>query len=269
MRISLPGLPPEAIKAFQSVRVRDADPMERAKRDAAELNAKPGTLQGCDCPVCLNRGFTWEVDSAGSLFARECVCKAERRSLRALRESGLGDMAERCTFRTWRADEEWQQSLLEMARQYAKEPKGWFFLAGSPGTGKTHLCAAICRELIHGGMPGRYLLWRDFSVQAKALVNDGEAYQALIEPYKRVKLLYIDDLFKTARGREPTTGDVNLAFELLNHRYLDERKLTVLSSELTLARLLRVDEALGSRVFQRAGGNYADLSGMRNYRLGA
>ena len=78
------------------------------------------------------------------------------------------------------------------------------------------------------GVETRYALWRDMSVQAKAVVNDEQEYQRLVGPLKRVRCLYIDDLFKTGKGQQPTTGDVNLAFEILNSRYNDSTKITII-----------------------------------------
>lgn len=116
-------------------------------------------------------------------------------------------------------------------------------------------------------MDCRYMLWRDVSVRAKAAVNDETEYRKLVEPLKRVKALYIDDLLKTGKGQTPTTGDVNLAFEILNARYNDSRLITILSSEMTVNQILDLDEAVGSRIYERTKGNYVDLTGKRNWRL--
>lgn len=116
-------------------------------------------------------------------------------------------------------------------------------------------------------MDTRYMLWRDVSVQAKAVVNDEEAYSKIVEPLKRVTVLYIDDLFKTGRGQAPTVGDVNLAFEILNARYNDSRKITIISTELPMEELLNIDEAVGGRIYERSKGNYLDFCGRENWRL--
>lgn len=50
------------------------------------------------------------------------------------------------------------------------------FIGGSPGTGKTHLCTAICAKLMDGGIPVRYVQWRGDIPAIKAKVNDAEAY---------------------------------------------------------------------------------------------
>ena len=248
---------------------QDASWIEQERRNVEALNQEPGNLKGYDCPDCLNRGYIWQLRDSGERYTKGCRCAIQRRNIRYLRESGLESLVQRYSFDTWRIDEKWQETVLKMARDFAENPAGWFFLAGHPGTGKTHLCTAICGELMKRGFQTRYLLWRDFSAKAKALVNDEERYGAEIKPLKTVRLLYIDDLFKTGKGAEPTAGDVNLAFELLNSRYNDDRKITIISSELTANRLLEIDEGVGSRIFQRAREYYADLSDKPNFRLKA
>ena len=163
---------------------------------------------------------------------------AQRRALRHLEQSGLSDMLTRYTFERWQTPERWQAKALEEAKRYAADPKGWFVITGRSGAGKTHLCTAIGGELLQRGLPVRYVLWRDVAVQAKAVVNDAEAYSQILAPLKKVKVLYIDDLFKMGRGSggaaRPTVGDINLAFELINARYNDSCKITLISSEISL-----------------------------------
>lgn len=250
----------------------DGEPLSRGSLidsiiSIAEMSNKtPGTLTGLNCPDCLNRGYFTRVDDDGYRYSEECHCMAKRRSLKRIEKSGLSDLMKRYTFETWKIKEEWQSGAKKAALEYAGSPEGWFYLAGRPGTGKTHLCTALCAALIESGMEVRYLLWREFSAKAKAVVNDEEEYQRLVEPMKRVSVLYIDDLFKVGKGQQPTTGDVNLAFEILNARY-NANLITIISSELTVEMILDVDEAVGSRIYERSKDNYLDLSEKENWRI--
>lgn len=231
------------------------------------LNKEPGNLPDYDCPDCMNRGHFHRVDDQGRTYLEECRCKAIRRSVWRMRHSGLADMAQRYTFDTWEQREPWQRSAADIARRYVKERDGWFLMAGSPGTGKTHLCTAVACALIDAGIETRYMLWRDVSTRAKAVVNDEAEYQRIVEPLKAVKALYIDDLFKTGKGQAPTVGDVNLAFEILNARYNNARLLTIISTERTVEELLEIDEAVGSRIYERSKGYYLPVTGKKNWRL--
>ncbi len=240
-------------------------PLELERKRAENINRTPGDLGGYDCPDCLNRGYFVRVDEQGRRRSEECRCMMVRQSRARLERSGLKDLVGRYAFATWQAKERWQKAALEMAQRFVEDPCGhWFLMAGQVGAGKSHLCTAVTAALMEQGMPARYMLWRDTAVQAKAVVNDDAAYAALVGPLKRIKVLYIDDLFKGARV---TPGDVNLAFELLNSRYNDSGKITILSSERTVEQLLDIDEAVGSRIFERSKGYYLELTGVKNWRL--
>ena len=240
--------------------------LERAER----ANRQPGSLTGLDCPICLNRGYIFAVNEDGGYptqVTRECECMVKRRSIKRIERSGLKDLMRRYTFDNWETPEKWQENALRLARRFAEERDGWFLAAGRSGSGKTHLCTAICGELLNSGMAVQYALWRDMSVRAKAAVNDTEEYERITEPLKTVRVLYIDDLFKTKAGVEVSPADVNLAFEILNFRYNDSSKLTILSTEKTLAELMDIDEATGSRIYERSKGYRLDMANKANWRL--
>lgn len=234
---------------------------------AEKLNQEPGNKTGYDCPDCLNRGFFHRVDGQGRSYLEECRCMAIRRNQERVKRSGLSDMLSRYTADKWQEREAWQRKARELMEQYAEHPVGWLLASGPPGTGKTHLCTALCGLLMDKGVDVRYMLWRDVSTRAKALVTDEGAYRAIVEPLKWVRCLYIDDLFKTGKGQEPTTGDVNLAFEILNARYNDANKLTIISTERDIEQLLAIDEALGSRIYERSRNFYLSMTGKKNWRL--
>ena len=254
---------------------------ERKERAAEERNQEQGFLKGFDCKICKNRGVVWVVADTETgrpeLRAKVCRCTPIRESITRMKRSGLGEMLERYTLSSWECREPWQENIREAAVRYAENPEGWFYLGGRPGTGKTHLCTALCSMFLNNGLAVRYMLWRDVSVAAKAAVNDEERYQELVSPLKTVPVLYVDDFFKTGKtcdrrtgqriDAEPTVGDVNLAFEILNARYNDTKKYTILSSEYSIERLLDIDEGLGSRIYQRSKNNCYDLTNKPNWRI--
>ena len=254
--------------------------MEQARRRVALNNHMPGNLTGYDCPECLNRGKFYSLvedgPAAGEICVRECSCMARRRSELFREKSGLSDLMERYTLENWQCREQWQANLRNAAAEYAQRREGWFYIGGRPGTGKTHICTALCALLLNQGLSTRYMLWRDASVRAKAVVNDEEAYQEIVRPLKMVTVLYIDDFFKMGKTRdrsgqrvraEPTVGDVNLAFEIINARYNDSKLLTIFSSEMSIPDILDIDEGIGSRIQQRARGHDFNVSDKQNWRL--
>lgn len=242
---------------------------ELEKRQVEIMNRTPGRLTGLDCPACQNRGYFVRLDEQCRRYNEECGCMAQRRSLRRIRESGLADTLARCTFENYQTAEPWQREAKRMALAFVDDAPGkWFCAVGAVGAGKTHLCTAICGALLNRGLGVRYMRWRDEGGRLKAAVNDSETYGRLMAPLKKARVLYIDDFFKTGQGKEVTQGDINLAFELLDCRYADRRLTTVISSERTIAEILSVDEAVGSRIYERSREYCLSLSGKgKNWRL--
>ena len=46
-------------------------------------------------------------------------------------------------------------------------------------------------------------------------------------------------------GKPITQGDINIAFEIINYRYINDL-ITIISSELLLDEIINIDEATGS-----------------------
>lgn len=192
--------------------------------------------------------------------------------------SGLKNIIRDYTFDKFQTPEPWQETLKAAAMDYAKNPSGWFALCGQSGCGKTHLCTAICRELLLEGREVVYMLWRDEIGKIKQAARmsefDGETVELrrILDKYKTAKVLYIDDLFKTGKTAEnatqrPTAADINYAFEILNYRYNNPELLTILSTELTEDELLDIDEAIGGRIYERAKAYSIGKDRGKNYRV--
>lgn len=221
-----------------------------------DYNATIGTLDevdGLNCNVCKNKGHILVLDEAYTEAYRECKCMITRATLRRARNSGLGDIIKDYTFDKYVVTEEWQAKIKEKAKAFCTdEAAKWFYIGGQVGCGKTHLCTAIAAHYIKAGQNVKYMLWAEDAKRLKALVNDA-SYSRLIEAYKKAPVLYIDDFLKVRQGEEPTTADINLAFEIINHRLMNNSLITIISSEKTLNELLGYDEATMSRIYQKTG----------------
>lgn len=233
------------------------------------MQTNSGTFQGQsistdECPVCHGTGYTVTRWEDGELRYRECECSIRKRNMKRIEKSGLKDLLERCTLERFTTAEPWQKAAKEAAERYLTDwREKWFYIGGSSGSGKTHLCTAMCGKLIDAGMPVRYVQWRSDVPKIKAKAKDAEAYTNAIEPLKNVRVLYIDDFLKGG----VTDADRNLAFDLLNARYIKPNCITLISSEWTLDRVLSWDEAIGSRISERAKSNTVNITGSKNYRL--
>ncbi len=106
-------------------------------------------------------------------------------------------------------------------------------------------------------------------LQSRHDVEDA-CYDKAIAPLKTVRVLMIDDLFKRSEDRynQANPADVRIMFEILNDRYLKGLPVIV-SSELTLTEIIRIDEAFGGRLIEMCG-EYcyeAEKDQRLNYRL--
>lgn len=250
---------------------------EQLKADG--LNAAEGDrhLQdGYHCSACRNKGYIAKVieDDDGYFHQTICDCKCVpvRCSIMRMKRSGLKDIITGYTFDKFEATEPWQQTMKNAAQEFVKNPEGWFFVGGQVGCGKTHICTAICREFLLAGRSVRYMLWRDDVVKLKASVTDSEAYQRMMDEYKNTDVLYIDDLFKTGKSingetQKPTSADINIAFEIVNYRYNNPGKITIFSTELTTDELIDIDEATGSRIYERSKAITIARDRNRNFRM--
>lgn len=248
-------------------------PIYNPDRDAQKLNDLPGDLTGYDCLACKNKGVVYFVKN-GYVVSRDCDCMQVRRSREMLKKSGLEGVMKEYRFDRYETAEIWQKEFKDGALRYLKDhDRKWFFAGGQPGVGKTHICTALAAQFLRQKIPVRYMLWKEDCARLKAVINDNIEYPRLMDPLKTVAVLYIDDFFKpsqdeSGRKRPPTAGDINIAFDILNYRYVNNLP-TIISTERTIDELLDIDEAIGSRIYQRTKGYCFSFREDRshNYRL--
>lgn len=226
-------------------------------------NAEQGTLNlsdGYNCKKCNNRGNTAHIlKKNGYLYEcyPECECMEIRRSIARMKASGLENSIKQYTFDKFEAVEDWQKKMLETARKYVesgfKEGR-WLFIGGAVGSGKTHICTACAGKLLYQ-MPVKYMTWPGESARLKAIVNDDEEYGTEIGRLKNTAVLYIDDFFKPVKDdygiKPPTAADIRIAYEIINHRYINKMP-TIISSERYLSELMSIDDATASRIAERS-----------------
>lgn len=171
---------------------------------------------GPPCLVCRNHRF--QIDRRDPLHPRMVPCSAcqvahERRRAHVRTLFSLNpQLLDHCTFDTftleqpdlrpvtWRGrtfDPDIQLDYLHeavaAAKAYAAQPRGWFFIAGPPGAGKTHLTVAICNILIARGMDTVYATVPDLLDHIKSSWDD-DTPQDLLALVKTVPVLLLDDL---------------------------------------------------------------------------
>lgn len=251
------------------------------------MNEQQGTLSSeiYDCHECKNRGYFFVLQERQTKEGKpiyfetyvDCKCMKIRKSVMNMKKSGLEPIIKRCTFDKYETPEEWQKKIKGMAQHFAENvdllEKKWFFIGGGIGSGKTHLCTAIVRDLLKKGKEAKYMRWVKDGTKLKAMVNEPE-YESAINEYRKADVLYIDDFFKITRdgkGNEqlPTAADIRLAYEIIDYRYQKAELITIISSERYIAEIENIDSAVGSRIYEMTEGNAVGVARdkNRNYRI--
>lgn len=248
---------------FQKIVSSVKKPFDRVK----VMNEAEGSLQGYNCNICHNKGIVY-MRRGEEIVSKDCECMKTRESLDRIKKSGLSNLLDKYTFGAYRTDSDFQKLIKGKALTFLKNNAKWFFIGGQIGCGKSHICTAIVGELLKQGKSARYMQWRDDVVNLKSHANSYE-YEVLIKPFKNAEVLYIDDLFKTRAGEFPTSADVNIAFEIINQRYINPDFITIISSERTISDMLKIDEAVVSRICEYAGEYTINVASdiHKNYRL--
>lgn len=224
-------------------------------------NKKRGTLNekdGYNCDICLNKGeiaYLREYDGIYEQRVKFCKCRKARQSIRNLRNSGLEGVREDFRLDNFTVEAPYQKAMLDAAQAYVADESGkWIAYLGASGAGKTHLCSAIAINYLRYGKEVHYMKWRETVRQIMQDNHNGNC--DLLDRVKIVDVLYIDDLFKTARREDglqhPSEAEIRLAFEIINARY-SAKKITIISSESTLGELCSIDNATAGRIRQMCG----------------
>ena len=219
-----------------------------------------------DCNKCKDTTYILLEDEA-----IPCSCREVKRAKRILLESGISDEFSKKTFDNFDYSRNVQTiNSYTVARGYVKDfeninstRNNSIIFMGSVGGGKTHLSLAIANELMKNGIGVIYMGYRESIIKLKQNVMDEDNYERLISRYKNCKVLMIDDLFKGSI----TASDINIVFEIVNHRYFNNLPM-IISTERCRDELIKIDEAIGSRILEMCGKYFVELKGSKlNYRI--
>lgn len=243
-----------------------------------------------DCPKCKDKGFIMKnipdmdddcnqrVWPNGQLKFIEtlynCECAKKRHSAHLMKFSEITDEFKNMTFSGFSLEGKHEviHDAYQCAIDYYKsfdqirsERCNSISLLGQPGSGKTHLLTALANNLIQKKQIS--VLYFPFVEGFNNLKDDFNLLEEKLTKMKRVKVLFIDDLFK---GRDfPTQFQLEQMFAVINYRYLNHLPIMI-SSEKTVDELCDIDEALGTRIYQMSKDFTVVIKGDRkilNHRL--
>lgn len=222
----------------------------------AEKESKP-PADGIYCKACNSTGFIPAVQDGYEVVVTCNDCYNKRVSTRRLKKSVTS--VERYltyTFENFQTNTPAHRKMKEIAMRYVADYDGKksFGVFGRSGTGKTHICVAICLQILEQkNKPFYYLDYRQEMARLKSQLGsftEGELYGERLKELRTAENLYIDDLFKlSGTGEGMDRKELQIMFELINGRYL-ANKATLFSSEYSLAEITKIDEAVGSRIVE-------------------
>lgn len=184
------------------------------------------------CPLCRGYGFvTRDVPVGHPEFgeAFPCECRLEqigRERRRKLEEmANLGPLT-RLTFETLNRggrksdsakDRDRFARAVEQAEMFANEPRGWLLLLGPPGSGKTHVAAAIANVRLGLAEPVLFVVVPDLLDHLRSAFSPSSetSYDELFETVRTHPLLILDDF----GSHSATPWAQEKLFQIVNTRF--------------------------------------------------
>lgn len=184
------------------------------------------------CPACAEiRQRAQDLEDQSALMAKIAAERLQNKLGSALIPRRFADK----NFAQYVAKTPAQQKALTTCREYAEsfldhfEAGRCLLLLGKPGTGKTHLAAAIAWQVMTQSSAtavyrtvGGILQYIKGSYDSRAEYSEAEAFASLVKP----SLLVIDEVGAT----KPTEFEQATLFAIINGRYEDQRPTIVVSN---------------------------------------
>ncbi|WP_160680885.1 ATP-binding protein [Clostridium sp. C8-1-8] len=207
---------------------------------------------------------------------RECKCRVLKRNEDQWKKSGIKlECIQEYSYQSFTPHSDVSKHMKIKSIEYAnnffdieKMRSNSLVFMGQVGSGKTHLTIAIAAKLMKEGVDVAYFQYREATMDIKQNIMDTDTYKAKMDFYKGIRLLLLDDLFKKTKGdMQITKADINIIYDIINHRYVNHLP-TIITTELLPEELLNVDEATGSRIIEMAQDYMIVITDKHcNYRL--
>lgn len=199
-----------------------------------------------NCPGCEHEARL-ELEASKSSEAKQ------KAVMDKLREAGVPLRFQSSTFSNFITPIPKQKAVLDAVMGYASDFESGVKLGrclafvGNPGTGKTHLAAAIIREVLAAGYSAKFSTVGDYVRQIKDFCwsdkKSGMKESEVIQEYVAKNFLVLDEV----GVQFGTKTEENLIFTLINKRYENLKPTLVISNENEQG----LEDYLGARVFDR------------------
>lgn len=229
------------------------------------------------CNECKDKGYIFKTVGLYDT-AIKCKCQKLKEVQDKMSKSGIGDLLETKRFDNYKTNKSHQKAIKEKSIEFTKGflngDRYSLALLGQSGIGKTHILSAVSRKLIENNISVKHYIADEIIQTLQACKFDEENYNREFGKIANCGVLFIDDLFKTSiqnyHNKESiNVNDLREIFKIINYRY--NKKLPVLvSSEIHLQRLSKLDEALAGRLNEMCNFEYlisVSPDTNKNYRL--
>ncbi|WP_250817455.1 ATP-binding protein [Clostridium swellfunianum] len=258
-------------RIMQQIRRNSPALNQRSQDVLAKENEKPWRESFYKCSKCQDTGWIFTPSETSAPFAKSCECRELEKIKNQWKAAGINPEKSKQTFGSFEVWNDSSRKAKDTATAYYKDFQGIssirrnsIMLCGQVGSGKTHLSIALALNFLNKGIKVVYMPYRDKITSLKQNMLDDEYYKKLVSKYQTCEVLLIDDLFKG----KINDSDINIMFETINYRYLNQLPIIV-STEFTVEKLLTFDEAIGSRIYEMCKDYIVEVEKDKdnNYRL--
>jgi DNA replication protein DnaC len=216
---------------------------QSAPADGAGANPVKNSIGDPNCPICKGIGFVSRDLPVGHPdFGKVQVCECRKDQVTASFRSRLYEMSnldalKDLTFASFqprgrdnitKAQADSTEAAFITTKRYADNLKGWLFLWGGYGCGKTHLAAAIANSAVARNIPTLFLTVPDLLDSLRFTFDSEEtSFEERFDEIRNMPLLVLDD-FGT---QNMTSWALEKLFQIINYRYINQLPLVVTSNQ--------------------------------------
>lgn len=198
----------------------------------------------CDCEQAVVYWKNYDREQTEKKVVEENMARQkvmQEKVDRLFGSSGIKKRFLERTFYNFRCDTPGRRKNYEIAKEYAdnfahhRKNGDGLYIEGTNGTGKTHLAAAIALQLIGEGIPVICKASSDLLLDIKkSFYNECTREHEILDVYKKVDLLIIDDL-----GKEQCSDwSMSTLYSIMNDRY-EDMKPTIITTNYNTDNLIK------------------------------